>query len=87
MNEQSYKKIQKQDKETFIFNLVYLREQNNLTQDQMHRKIGYGLKLKTFQSWEERRAFPPIFFCRIISILFQKDLNELLTKKMIEQEH
>lgn len=77
-----YKKSQKKDEEIFILNLIFLREQKKWTQQEITVKIGHGLKFKTYQSWEEKRGFPPIFFCRRIAQLFELRLNDLLTVKL-----
>lgn len=82
-----YKHFQKSDKDTFIENLIYLREVRfRITQEQMAQKLGYGLKYKTYQSWENKRAFPPVLFVRVISQLFQIPIETMLTRKLLLEE-
>jgi DNA-binding XRE family transcriptional regulator len=82
-NQNIYSQIKKHDKDIFLSNVVFLRDQHGLTQSQMVNRIGHGVKLKTYQSWEERRAFPPLTFCCIIAGVFEKDLKQLLGEKLI----
>lgn len=79
--------IHKQDQDTFIKNEVFLRESNSprLTQQAMADKL--KVSLARFQKWEERRAFPPIYYARKIAELFQKNLHDMLTIDMFYKEH
>lgn len=81
-----YRKIQRQDEYIFICNMVHLREKRHWTQQRMCSEIDHGLKFKTYQSWEERRAFPPIFFCRRIAELFSVDLKVMLTERLFMKD-
>jgi DNA-binding XRE family transcriptional regulator len=81
--ENNYWKAKHSDEENFIRNVIYMRELMEMSQSDMSKRVGYGLKFKTYQSWEERRAFPPIFFCRRISEVFSIELEVMLTQRLV----
>ena len=82
----TYNQAKKRDQETFIKNMVHLREIKGWTQEEMAIKIHQRMKTKfnrsTYASWEERRAFPPVTMCRIVSEIFHADLTEMLTIRL-----
>jgi transcriptional regulator with XRE-family HTH domain len=77
---------EKQDEYIFIQNLIMIREAKGLYQWQMVEALGNGLKMKRYQSWEERRGFPPPFFMRIICEKFNVEMSEMLTKRFRLEE-
>ncbi|GAA4328448.1 hypothetical protein [Flaviaesturariibacter amylovorans] len=78
-------KIERQDEETFLLNLVMIREVRlKLTQQKMVDLLGHGLNLPRYQKWEERQAFPPIFFVRRVAEVADTPIEVLLTQRISE---
>lgn len=82
MSVQTYKRAAKKMKETFIDNLIYERVERGWLQQDMCRAIGLGLKLKTYQSWEEKRGFPPPYYQLRIATLLGFTLETLFTENL-----
>lgn len=70
----------------FNQNLIYLREKKGFTQQQMAAKLCTPQKefsIKTYQSYEEARAWPkPQTLVRICDVLQFTDIYSLLTRKI-----
>jgi transcriptional regulator with XRE-family HTH domain len=65
----------------FNKNLIYLREKNNLTQKELADRL--GVKIKTYQAWEERRGFPkPILLLKVCELFEVRDLISLLKEEL-----
>lgn len=57
--------------------LVHYREKHNLTQKAVAAYL--GMKLRTYQSYEERRAEPSLFTLKTLADLYQIDtIDQLL---------
>lgn len=78
---ENYNQVKRKERELFVFNMIFYREENKLTQSEFAEKIGHGLKQRTYAAWEEGRAFPSISFCRIIAELMGTNIETMLTKK------
>lgn len=85
--ELSYKKATKQDEETFIRNMDYLRDEVfKVTQKELVLMVGYGLRRGTYADWVTGKSFPPIFFCRRIAEVFGVSLQQMLTTDLIAEK-
>jgi DNA-binding XRE family transcriptional regulator len=67
---ENYTQVKRKERELFIDNMIFLREDRGWTQKELVENIGHGLKTTTLNAWENKRGFPPIGFCvRIATIL------------------
>lgn len=78
---------------TFSRNLVFLREQSNLTQAQTAQRLSQEkekIDLKRYQAWEEERGCPPFHLLVKICDMFEyRDIYTLLTadlRKLVEKK-
>lgn len=70
-------------REMFITNMKALRKVNGFTQETFAARLKIDRSI--VGAWEEHRGFPKIETLVIISDLFQKDLKDMLTKKVLER--
>ena len=62
-------------------NIRILREQNNLTQDQLGDKL--GISGKTISSWEKNRSEPKMGMIEKMSVIFGCNKSDIIDKRII----
>lgn len=63
--------------------LKELRNQNNMTQEQLGEKL--GVTNKTISRWETGNYLPPIECLKLLSDIYQISINEILTCKRLDE--
>jgi DNA-binding XRE family transcriptional regulator len=61
-------------------NLIHLRKDNELTQEQFSAKL--GINRKTYSAWEEGRCEPKISTLKIIADFHRITIDDLCFKKL-----
>jgi transcriptional regulator with XRE-family HTH domain len=71
---------------TFSQNLVFFREQAELSQREVAEKLSTErepVKVARYQAWEEERAFPPAhLLVRICDVFEYRDIYSMLTQNI-----
>lgn len=64
--------------------LKELRKENNMTQEQLGERI--GVTNKTVSRWETGNYMPPIESLKLLSDIYQININEILSGERLDEE-